>query len=121
MIKLYIEHKIFLLVIFVSIFILSLNEDITRNILITYIISLYVGFSTIRCFIQGNCYIKIWIFLLLFTLTNIIYVAYHDNLVVNFPKLSQYFETQKIIKKNNKIKINNKINKIKIIPNKIYE
>tara|TARA_B110000285_G_C15063278_1_gene583612 strand:+ start:865 stop:1311 length:447 start_codon:yes stop_codon:yes gene_type:complete len=88
----YPESRLFLFLFLIS-YLFGLLKNVSAVIAISQVFILLVGLRSIRCMIEGKCYSDIYLFLLVFTFTNIILVVLYDYFLLVFPRT-----TKKIVK-----------------------
>lgn len=82
------ESKIFTFLFLVAYF-FGLLKQVGTFVSISQGALLIVGLRSIKCMIEGNCYRDVYIFILVFTFTNIILILYEDLFLKIFPKTTK--------------------------------
>ena len=88
----YPESRLFLFLFLIS-YLFGLLKDVGIVVSVGQIFILLTGLRSIRCMIEGNCHKVVYVFLLVFTFTNIILVVLYDYFLLVFPET-----TKKILK-----------------------
>tara|TARA_Y200000002_G_C22136994_1_gene437238 strand:+ start:98 stop:511 length:414 start_codon:yes stop_codon:yes gene_type:complete len=82
------ESKVFTFLFLVAYF-FGLLKQVGTFVSISQGALLIVGLRSIKCMIEGNCYSDVYIFILVFTFTNIVLILYEDLFLKIFPKTTR--------------------------------
>lgn len=105
MLKIRFENKFYFLAILMSILILNLKNKMNMEILSIYLITSLLGLKTIGCFISGNCYREVWVFILIYIFINIIFVGYYGEFKRELPNITKELEKKKLENNNINVKL----------------
>jgi hypothetical protein len=82
------ESKVFIFLFLIA-YLFGLLKKVGTYISIGQGSLLIVGLRSIKCMIEGNCYNDVYLFILVFTFTNIVLILYKDIFLSLFPKTTR--------------------------------
>jgi len=107
--KIILEVKIYILLMLTACLLLIVREQVGVKVFSTYLLASVFGIKSIGCFITGKCYQEVYFFLITYSIINLSFVFYYQELKQLFEDTYNKIRNKKIInKKNNKQKNKNK-------------
>jgi len=91
----HIENKVFFLLVLISCLFISLKEKVELYVLGTYFIISLLFIPTFTCFIDGKCYLNVYILILAYVITNILFFIFYSFIQKQFPRTFKKLKSRK--------------------------
>ena len=98
--KIILEVKIYILLMLTACLLLIVREQVGVKVFSTYLLASIFGIKRIGCFITGKCYQEVYFFLITYSIINLSFVFYYQELKQLFEDTYNKIRNKKI--KNNK-------------------
>ena len=98
--KIILEVKIYILLMLTACLLLIVREQVGVKVFSTYLLAYIFGIKSIGCFITGKCYQEVYFFLITYSIINLSFVFYYQELKQLFEDTYNKIRNKKI--KNNK-------------------
>lgn len=98
--KIILEVKIYILLMLTACLLLIVREQVGVKVFSTYLLASIFGIKSIGCFITGKCYQEVYFFLITYSIINLTFVFYYQELKQLFGDTYNKIRDKKII--NNK-------------------
>jgi hypothetical protein len=98
--KIILEVKIYILLMLTACLLLIVREQVGVKVFSTYLLASIFGIKSIGCFITGKCYQEVYFFLITYSIINLSFVFYYQELKQLFEDTYNKIRNKKI--KNNK-------------------
>lgn len=82
----HIENRVFFLFVLISCLFISLREKVELYVLGSYFVISLLLIPTFTCFIDGQCYFNVYLLILAYVITNILFFIFYDVIQQQFPK-----------------------------------
>ena len=91
----HIENRIFFLFLLVSCLFIILRDKIELYVLGSYFLLSLLFIPTFTCFIDGNCYMNVYLLIFAFVISNILFFIFYDIIQQQFPKTFKKLNSDK--------------------------
>lgn len=91
----HIENRVFFLFILISCLFISLKEKVELYVLGSYFVISLLLIPTFTCFIDGKCYNNVYLLIVAYVITNILFFIFYDVIQKQFPKTFKKIDSDK--------------------------
>lgn len=91
----HVENRVFFLFILISCLFISLKEKVELYVLGSYFVISLLLIPTFTCFIDGKCYNNVYLLIIAYVITNILFFIFYDVIQKQFPKTFKKIDSDK--------------------------
>lgn len=91
----HIENRVFFLFVLISCLFISLREKVELYVLGSYFVISLLLIPTFTCFIDGKCYNNVYLIIVAYVITNILFFIFYDVIQKQFPKTFKKIDSDK--------------------------